>query len=71
MEKIEQHKDTPVIWICATGMNAGASAELLVKQDLVSLLTERWYQWLDCGKFTFSPKNINKDRKMTEKIKMQ
>ncbi|ARU64167.1 rhodanese-like domain-containing protein [Histophilus somni] len=30
--KIEQHKDTPVILVCATGMNAGASAELLVKQ---------------------------------------
>ncbi|PJG83266.1 rhodanese-like domain-containing protein [Caviibacterium pharyngocola] len=30
--KIEHHKDTPVILACATGMTAGASAELLAKQ---------------------------------------
>ncbi|MGY4676704.1 rhodanese-like domain-containing protein [Pasteurella sp. P03HT] len=30
--KISQHKDTPVILVCATGMSATASAELLAKQ---------------------------------------
>ncbi|MFZ7283727.1 rhodanese-like domain-containing protein [Avibacterium avium] len=30
--KIEQHKDKPVVVICATGMAAGASAELLAQQ---------------------------------------
>ncbi|MFU2059965.1 rhodanese-like domain-containing protein [Avibacterium avium] len=30
--KIEQHKDKPVVVVCATGMAAGASAELLAKQ---------------------------------------
>ncbi|MFZ7142743.1 rhodanese-like domain-containing protein [Avibacterium avium] len=30
--KIEQHKDKPVVVVCATGMAAGTSAELLAKQ---------------------------------------
>lgn len=30
--KIEQHKDTPVILVCATGVTSSSSAELLVKQ---------------------------------------
>ncbi|MFC1095584.1 rhodanese-like domain-containing protein [Pasteurella multocida] len=37
--KIHHHKDTPVILACATGMSAGASAELLSKQGFNRVYT--------------------------------
>ncbi|UDW83478.1 rhodanese-like domain-containing protein [Pasteurella canis] len=37
--KINQHKDTPVILVCATGMSASTSADLLVKQGFNQVYT--------------------------------
>lgn len=37
--KIEQHKETPIILVCATGLSSGASADLLVKQGFKEVYT--------------------------------
>ncbi|MGC7561169.1 rhodanese-like domain-containing protein [Pasteurella sp. PK-2025] len=37
--KIEHHKDTPIIVVCATGMTANTSAELLAKQGFNRVYT--------------------------------
>ncbi|MCW9711057.1 rhodanese-like domain-containing protein [Avibacterium sp. 21-586] len=45
--KIEHHKETPLVLVCATGMTAGASADLLVKQGFnnVYILKEGIAGW--------------------------
>ncbi|MFD0966919.1 rhodanese-like domain-containing protein [Seminibacterium arietis] len=35
--KIEHHKEHPVVLVCATGMNANSSAELLAKQGFTQV----------------------------------
>ena len=37
--KIEQHKETPVILVCATGVTSGTSAEILAKQGFNHVYT--------------------------------
>ncbi|MFQ1046954.1 rhodanese-like domain-containing protein [Avibacterium paragallinarum] len=39
--KLEQHKNTPIIVVCETGMSASSSANLLIKQGFTDVYTLR------------------------------